>query len=169
MDIKLDIQKLKVEKEQEAKLHEEKSNGLVNAMRTQLEQILAEIDELKTANKGMEEEMKKNQEKEKTLQEQIQNDKLEKIKLEQQLIADLREPTKFLEAAKTMNPKDLNWINFQLGQMISSQIPMSPMPQMQMPQYPMVNPQQQMYPYYPYQMMPMYGRNYPHYDNYNED
>ena len=146
---------------------EEKSNALIGAMQSQKEQILNEIEEIKAENKTMQEELKQSKEREKQLQSKVEFTSTDKLKYEKEMLLALSDPQKFVEAAKSLDMRQLQWVNYQLGLMMNGSYAMPQQPQMT---YQMPAPQ--MYPYYQYPPMmppPMYKNPYMPYNDRSED
>jgi len=96
----------------------------------------------------MQDEIQKCKEKEKKLNEEIAKHRIATDKKEQQISSDLKIPLKFIEIAKEMPFKDLQFISFHLN-------------------HPFNLPNQ--IQYHPYKMMPMYRSIYYPYPNNIED
>jgi len=158
---------MKLDKEQEAKTAEEKNNALISAMQSQRAQILDEVEEVKLANKALQEELSASREKEKQLQWKIEASQNDKKNTEKDFVISLQNPHKFVEAARSLGMRQLQWVNYQLGLLVNSSYRMPTEPQMPISPYQMPPPQ--MYPYYQYPMMPMYKGPYGHYSDETED
>lgn len=158
---------MKLDREQESKAAEEKNSALVSSMQSQKAQIVDEIEELKLTNKALQEELVASKEHEKQTQGEGKTGAKEATKSKEEMLAALNDPNKFVEAAKSLNLRQLQWVNYQLGLMVNSGYPQMPGEAMMPGQYPMAQPQ--MYPYYQYPMMPMYKGPYLPYHDETED
>ena len=122
----------------------------MNAMESQIAQILDEIEEYRAANKALQDEIIIAKNIERQLHQEA-----EYISKETSLdpIKFLSTPIKFIEAARYLDMNNLAWIYSQLGFMIHGTVPpQNVAPQFQPP--PMYPPP----PYYGYPMMSMYGK-----------
>ncbi len=123
-----------------------------------------ELEEVKAENKALQEELSAAKENEKQLKwktEAIKGGIKEVVPDATKVLSD---PNKFVEAARFLNARDLSWLHYQLGLMMSGSMgmPHEPMPYQMPPMYPTPPP------YYQYPMMPMYN-NKPPYGSYHDE
>ena len=160
---------MKLDKEQEAKQIEEKNSAMLGAMQSQRAQIQDEIEDTKLSNKAMQEELIKCKEKETQLHSKVETSQAEKAKMEKDSLTTLSDPHKFVESAESLNTRQLQWLNYQLGLLVNGPYNVPPETPMPISPYQMPAPHPQMYQYYQYPMMQMYKGPYPIYKDKTED
>ena len=162
--MKLDLQKLKVEKERESKLAAEKHGATMEVMQRQLGQAVDEIEQLKAGHKKAKDELLATSERQKLLQAIIEETLQTKKKLEDELVSSLRNPNEVIKAARSMSLSELQMTHYQIGLLLQNSyaIPQSAAP------YPLLPPH--LYPYYPMPSSPTAGYPLPyHLQEDNED
>lgn len=119
------MERLKIDREQETRAVEQKNAALLLSLQNQKAQLQGETEELRLANGS--------------LRNQLAAGPVGETEKESGLGLNLEDPNRFVEAARSLNVRQLQWINYQLGLMLNRGYP---------PQY------------YQYPMQQMYGSQY---------
>ena len=114
----------------------------VSTLQSQLATVLESLNKLKEEQKELNASLGKSKEYAKQLQANIDNCSISKAQAELELAQDLSDPRQFIEATRMLNPRQLYWVNSQLGAIMAFKGAAGPVAQ-------------GYNPYYQYSMMPM--------------